>query len=271
MKSLVRKTLRYATVALVLVLAVAYLSQLPDESVMNAKEINPSLHRTVAVFGGSGTAGDGVLKAVLADPKVEKVHIVTRRTTPRMEEGVASGKAVITTHMDYLDYSAMSDVLQEVYAVYWALGTSARNVSKEQYGVIHVDFPLAFVEAWLDAADVENRSFHYISGAGTSAKSSMHWAREKARAEQSLSARTEGTGLKVISYRPPYIAPTTEQSGFGPNLLHAVFSPIKQSLRATEIGQSMLEVTARGDEVADGAVLESKVIRAYSEAYLGRE
>ncbi|MEE4293165.1 MAG: hypothetical protein V2I79_04265, partial [Xanthomonadales bacterium] len=62
-----------------------------------------SIHE-IAVFGASGTAGDGILKAALSDPDVKTIHVITRRATPRIETGIASGKVVMTKHMDYLDY-----------------------------------------------------------------------------------------------------------------------------------------------------------------------
>ena len=40
-------------------------------------------HATIAIFGASGTAGDGILKAALADPDIHKIHVITRRSTPR--------------------------------------------------------------------------------------------------------------------------------------------------------------------------------------------
>ena len=40
-----------------------------------------SSYRNVAIFGASGTAGDGILKAALADPDIETIHVITRRAT----------------------------------------------------------------------------------------------------------------------------------------------------------------------------------------------
>ncbi|MDH3616384.1 MAG: hypothetical protein OEQ90_07910, partial [Gammaproteobacteria bacterium] len=36
-------------------------------------------HETIAILGASGTAGDGILKAALADPDIQKIHVITRR------------------------------------------------------------------------------------------------------------------------------------------------------------------------------------------------
>ena len=70
-------------------------------------------YETIAIFGASGTAGDGILKAALADPVIKKVHVITRRETPRIEEGVTSGKVQMTLHTDYLDYSAIHEQIAD--------------------------------------------------------------------------------------------------------------------------------------------------------------
>lgn len=82
------------------------------------------------------------MKAALASSDIEKIHVITRRATPRTEEGVASRKVQMTQHMDYLDYSAMLERIAEVDAVYWAIGISSVGVDEKTYGMIHVDFPV---------------------------------------------------------------------------------------------------------------------------------
>ena len=49
-------------------------------------------NQVVMVFGATGSAGDGLLKAAIEDPDIEKIYVVTRRSSPRIEAGVASGK-----------------------------------------------------------------------------------------------------------------------------------------------------------------------------------
>ena len=72
----------------------------------------------IAIFGASGTAGDGILKAALADPDIQKIHVITRRSTPRIEEGIASGKVQMTRHMDYLNYESIQEQIVEVAVSY---------------------------------------------------------------------------------------------------------------------------------------------------------
>jgi len=226
-----------------------------------------AMHETIAIFGASGTAGDGILKAALADPDVAKIHVITRRATPRIEDGVASGKVQMTLHMDYLDYAAIHEQIAEADAVYWAIGTSSFGVDEKTYGMIHVDFPVRFIEEWIDVSNKPDITFHYISSSDISEDSSMMWAREKVRAEKSLFAFAEGSNLRVIAYRPDYIGPTAEEAHLGQKLLYWFFAPVGAAVKARQIGQAMLEVTARGAEFANGDKLGTWSIIRYSDAY----
>ncbi|MEE4218799.1 MAG: hypothetical protein V2I48_14380 [Xanthomonadales bacterium] len=244
---------------------------LDDRQVEPLLSATPESIHEIAVFGASGTAGDGILKAALADPDVKTIHVITRRATPRIEAGVAAGKVVMTRHMDYLDYSAVQDQFRDVKAVYWALGTSSRNVNDETYSVIHVDFPVQFVKEWLQVSRKPNIGFHYISSSDISEDSSMHWAREKVRAEKELFALADDTKLNVIAYRPDYIGPTEEQAHLGQKLLYWFFAPVGAAVRAQQIGEAMLEVTVRGDELENGDKLGTASILRYSDAYRQRQ
>lgn len=238
-----------------------------DDRVVATLEGAPAAHATVAIFGASGTAGDGILKAALADPGIETIHVITRRATPRIEEGVESGKVQMTLHTDYLDYSTIREQISAADAVYWAIGLSSIGVDEETYGIIHVDFPMRFVEEWLDASEKPDISFHYISSSDISEDSSAMWAREKVRAEKSLFSFADGTRMRVIAYRPDYIGPTSEEAHSGQDALFWFFRPVGAAVRATEIGRAMLEVTARGSEFENGDKLGTRSIVRHSDAY----
>lgn len=231
----------------------------------------PASKLTIAIFGASGTAGDGILKAALADPDIDRIHVVTRRTTPRIDAGIDSGKVEMTLHLDYLDYSAIREQIAAADAVYWAIGTSSFGVDEETYGMIHVDFPAQFVSEWLGVSHRGDISFHYISSSDISDDSRMMWAREKVRAEKTLFDIAAGSNLRVIAYRPDYIGPTTEQAHIGQNLLYWFFAPVGSAVRATQIGEAMLEVTARENEFRNGDRLGTRSIIRYSDAYRRRQ
>jgi hypothetical protein len=265
-----RNSIRSLFVLIAVALAFVYLLRLGEEYPMESLDTKVTRHETIAIFGATGTAGDGVLKAAINDPDVEKVNVITRRPSRRIESGVASGRVEMTTHMDYRDYSSISGLLEDVDTVYWALGTSAANVTKEEYGVIHVDFPVSLATEWLSARKSGEMSFHLISGMGAGAESRMHWAREKARAEQELFDLADGSKMRVISYRPSYIVPSEERANFGHNLAHAIFAPIKLAVRSTVIGEAMLEVSARGNQLENGTILENRDVIKYGNGYRER-
>ena len=233
-------------------------------------QLNKEPLKEVMIFGASGTVGDGILKALLMDKNVQKIQVITRRLTPRIEEGVKMGKAIVTKHMNYLDYAPIKDKLLNVEAVYWAIGTSARNVSDEKYTEIHVDFPVAFVKFWMSANKAKQKSFHLITGAGTGEDSWFHWAREKAKAEIELTALAKGTGLKFIAYRPSFVAPSAERITFFKRLFYRPMEFMTFAVRSTHIGQCMIEVTMRGGEIGSGSILDHSSIRKFAEVYRNR-
>jgi len=270
------RLLRVRTIVLapLVVFALFYLSLviflLLDDKTVAPLSGQPARHETVAIFGASGTAGDGILKAALANTDIDEIHVITRRTTPRIEAGIASGKVKMTLHLDYLDYAAIHEQITGADAVYWAIGTSSVGVDAETYGKIHVDFPVRFVKEWLAVSENEDISFHYISSSDISADSRMMWAREKVRAENTLFEVAAGSKARVIAYRPDYIGPTKEEAHTGQKLLYWFFAPVGAAVRATQIGQAMLEVTARGSEFGNGDRLGTIRIISHSDAYQRR-
>jgi len=74
----------------------------------------------------------------------------------------------------------------------------------------------------------------------------------------------------VIAYRPDYIGPTREEARLGQVALYWFFAPVGAAVRATQIGEAMLEVTARGAEFANGDRLGTRSIIRYSDAYAQR-
>ncbi len=224
-------------------------------------------YATIAIFGASGTAGDGILKAALASPEVEKIHVITRRETPRIAEGVSAGKVEMTIHMDYLDYAAIHEQIANVDAVFWAIGLSSLGVEEDLYRRIHIDFPRRFVEEWTQVSVRPAISFHYISSSDISEDSRAMWARVKVEAENTLFNFAEDSRMRVIAYRPDYIGPTEEEAHLGQMMLYGFFKPLGAALKAEQIGQAMMEVTSRQAEFANGAKLGTFKIIRYSDAY----
>jgi len=227
-------------------------------------------NRVVMVFGATGSVGDGLLKAAIEDDHVERIIVVTRRTSPRIDAGVAQGKVELHLHRDYTAYAPFADILPQVNTVLWGLGTSSLNVGDELYTQIHVDFPVAFVNAWLAARQSGPMSFHYVTGMGTDPNGEQHWAREKGRAEHELAELANGTPLRTFSYRSAFIKPTSEQSNALHDLLELVLKPGFLVISAKELGGAMLEISARTQELPNGSLIDNADSVAFAQAYQAR-
>ena len=126
---------------------------------------------------------------------------------------------------------------------------------------------MRFVEQWAEASNKTDVSFHYISSSDISEDSRMMWARQKVRAENELFAFANDRPLKVIAYRPDYIGPTEEEAHLGQRLVFGFFRPVGAAVRAQEIGQAMIEVSARLPDFQNGDKLVTRRIVQYSDAY----
>ncbi len=225
-------------------------------------------NRVVMVFGATGSVGDGLLKAAIEDAEVEKVYVVSRRSSPRIDAGVASGRVELILHQDYTDYTDMAPQLAEVNTVLWGLGTSSLNVDEKTYTVIHVDFPIAFVTQWLSARTAAPMAFHYVTGMGTDPNGDAQWAQDKGRAELELAKMAEGTGLRTFAYRSAFIRPTSEQANLGHYTLETLLRPGYLVISARDLGNAMLEISARTAELPNGTIIDNADSIAYARAYL---
>ncbi len=185
---------RLSLVVLVVAAAAVY-SRLGDEY-LPAGDANPSRHATVAVFGATGLIGEGVLDAMLRNPGVRAVHVVTRRRTPAIDTAATTGRVTVWTHRDFLDYwrSRRCSPMSMPCTGRWG---RARSMSPTRN-------TLGFTStiqctSWAHGSRRGRSaplSFHLVSGSGASRRSWFHWAREKARAEQALFETAAGTGLR---------------------------------------------------------------------------
>ena len=221
----------------------------------------------VMVFGATGSVGDGLLKAAMEAPPVAKIYAVTRSSSPRIEAGLVEGKVHIIMLKDFTDYTALADELAEVNTVLWGLGTSSFNVDDDTYTWIHVDFPVAFVKAWLKARTHAPMSFHYVTGMGTDPYGNSHWAKEKGRAEREVANLARGTGLRTFGYRSAFIRPTSEQASVLHYALATLLKPGKLVISAKELGEAMLEISARTTELSNGTVIDNADTIAYARQY----
>jgi uncharacterized protein YbjT (DUF2867 family) len=228
---------------------------------------DPDANRVVMVFGATGSVGDGLLQAAMEDPAVERIYAVTRRLSPRLEAGRDAGRVEVILQQDFTDYSNLAAILPGVNTVLWGLGTSSIGMDPETYRHIHVDFPIAFVSAWLAARRDAPMAFHYVTGMGTGEAQSAQWAQDKGRAERRVAELAEGTGLRTFGHRSAWIRPTDEHAHAGIHLLEALLTPGHLVIPARDLGRAMLEISARTRELPNGALIDNRDAIEYAAAY----
>jgi uncharacterized protein YbjT (DUF2867 family) len=234
-------------------------------------QMQEDANKVVMVFGATGSVGDGLLKAAVEDSDVEKVYVVTRRSSPRIDAGVASGKVEMLLHEDFTDYSDLAAELSQVNTVMWGLGATSVGMDDETYTWIHVDFPVAFVKAWLAARTEGAMSFHSVTGMGTDANGEQHWAREKGRAELEVAELANGSDLRTFGYRSAFVRPSSEQASAMHYILEALLRPGSLVISADELGGAMLEISARTTELDNGTLIDNADSISFAEAYHERK
>jgi uncharacterized protein YbjT (DUF2867 family) len=206
----------------------------------------------VLIFGATGTAGAGVLRACLAAPGVDEVRAIVRRPL-----AIANERLRVYVHTDFEDYAAVEDAFAEVDACLWCLGISVTQVSGEaEYRAITHDFAVAAARAL--RRNSPGAAFHFVSGQGTAMDSRMMWARVKGQTEQDLMRLVDAT-----CWRPAYI--DGELSAGSPwflRMMQPVFrllSPVSIAyVRAEDIGWAMIRATR---EDVRSRIIENPEIR----------
>jgi hypothetical protein len=100
---------------------------------------------------------------------------------------------------------------------------------------------------------------------GTDAEGSEHWAREKGRAELELAALAENTPLRTFAYRSAFVRPSSERANSFHYLLEMLLWPGKLVITSKELGDAMLEISARTDELENGTLIDNADSIAYAE------
>jgi len=160
----------------------------PPEQVPSAPFVKVS-KRTQLTLNTCFPAGFAAYLAALADPSVSYVTLLLRREIPSWanlpSNATEKSKTIIVKDFTRYPEDVISQIADHDGCV-WALGKSVSGLSEEEYMKIHVDFPVAAVEA-LKKAGVGNAekpfTFVYVSGEGSdpSQKSMFMWSRGKVR------------------------------------------------------------------------------------------
>lgn len=207
--------------------------------------------------------GEGVLMECLADPRVEKVLAVGRRTSgythPKLQELI----------MPDLGSVSPADKLAGYDACFFCAGVSSVGKKEAEYSSLTYDMTVNFASAFKEANPGKALAFCYVSGYGTdsTAAGKSMWARVKGRTENKL-IKIFGTGAYM--FRPGYMRPTHGQKHvlkfyFGWQVFYPVMKLLMPKFTCTlkELGQAMINCAVKYPEMN---VLEVKDIVSIAEA-----
>jgi nucleoside-diphosphate-sugar epimerase len=155
------------------------------------------------ITGATGMVGEGVLLECLANPAVEQVLVVGRKSCgrqhPKLRECIVS---------DFMDLAGVESQFSGYDACFYCAGVSSAGMSEADYSHITYDLTLHFAKtlARLNPQMV----FIYVSGAWTdsSEKGRVMWARVKGRTENAL---TRAGFRAAYGFRPGFMKATPGQ------------------------------------------------------------
>lgn len=194
----------------------------------------------ILVFGATGLAGSGVLRACLTAPDVTEVRSIARRTT-----GIRDPRLHEILHDNYLDYTAITEAFTGIDACLFCLGVSVQQVPVEtDYRRIHQAFPLAAAKMLRERSP--HAQFHYLSGGSSGLNSWWMWARVKAEAERDLMQGYAATCWRPAMIGGTPVAPMKWNLEATRPVVKAIFQPFRSMyIEPEDIGRAMLEATRR--------------------------
>jgi uncharacterized protein YbjT (DUF2867 family) len=131
------------------------------------------------LFGATGMVGMGTLREALADPTVESVLCVSRRSC-----GVKHSKLREILVADLFDVTSVEPHLAGWDACAWCVGVSVLGKEEAEYARMTEELTLVWARASLRANP--RMSFCYCSAAGAGGKAM--WARVRQRVESAIEA-----------------------------------------------------------------------------------
>jgi uncharacterized protein YbjT (DUF2867 family) len=202
----------------------------------------------ILLFGATGMVGDGVLRWLIAAPKVSRVVAVSRKPLRVQHPKV---ETVIETDMFHLQ---KVNTLRDFDACFFCLGVSSVGMRPEDYRRLTYDLTIAVAHQLLSGNP--RMVFEYISGEGTDATSRQRWAKVKAETETALL----NMGFRdAYAVRPGFIQPMRGVTSRMRSLrcMYALTAPLFPLLRKTFgrwitstdlLAAAMLQLAVTGNE-----------------------
>jgi uncharacterized protein YbjT (DUF2867 family) len=153
----------------------------------------------VVLFGATGMIGQGALRECLHDPVVERVLTVGRRAT-----GHHHLKLQELILPDVSDLSGVESELSNLDACFFCLGVSSVGMTEPQYRRVTYDIAVTAAKALVQRNPRMTFIFVSATGADSSGRGRIMWARVKGQTENAL-LQLPFKGVYV--FRPAFVQP----------------------------------------------------------------
>jgi uncharacterized protein YbjT (DUF2867 family) len=209
--------------------------------------------------------GGYALRYMLDHKSVERITAIGRR-----ELGISHAKLKEVLHGDFENCSALAEALSGQNAAIFCLGAYTGAVSDEELRRITVDYTAEFARVLRAASPDAGFSFLSGSGADSTGRGRMAFARYKGEAEKALLA----LGFpRVYIFRPAYIYPVKPRKE--PNVSYRLLRGIYPVFRllfpglvipADDLARVMVDVAVQGTRERENLIFENRDIRSMAES-----
>ncbi|MCJ7820096.1 MAG: NAD-dependent epimerase/dehydratase family protein, partial [Bacteroidales bacterium] len=157
----------------------------------------------VIITGATGMVGEGIMLVCLQNPDVEKILIISRRSS-----GITHPKLTEVIHENFYDLSSVEALLAGYDACFFCLGVSSVGMNSEEYFRVTYILTMHFGETVSRLN--KDMVFCYVSGAGTDGteQGRIKWARVKGKTENDL---MKLPFRRAYGYRPGFMKPLKGQ------------------------------------------------------------
>jgi len=227
--------------------------------------MTPTSQKRLVLVGATGMVGGYALRYALENAAVGTVTAIVRRKL-----GISHPKLQEVLHRDFADCSSLSGVLSGQDAAVFCLGAYTAAVSDTELRRITVDYTIEFARVLRGTSP--NAAFSFLSGSGadSTGRSRIAFARYKGEAENALLA----AGFPhVYLFRPAYIYPVEprKEPNFSYRLLRGTYPVFRllfpnQVIRADDLAQTIVDVVVSETAQRGGPVFENRDIRALADS-----
>jgi uncharacterized protein YbjT (DUF2867 family) len=228
--------------------------------------MTPTNQKRLVLVGATGMVGGYALRYALENAAVGTVTAIVRRKL-----GISHPKLQEVLHRDFADCSSLSGVLSGQDAAVFCLGAYTAAVSDTELRRITVDYTIEFARVLRGTSP--NAAFSFLSGSGadSTGRSRIAFARYKGEAENALLA----AGFPhVYLFRPAYIYPVEprKEPNFSYRLLRGIYPVFRllfpnQVIRADDLAQTIVDVVVSETAQRGGPVFENRDIRAMVKSF----